>query len=231
MRSLVIILVLIPLFFSCETEEVSTIISTEIRDLPEFSKLNLEDLGDADIIISNDFKIEITTHVNVLDDIRTNVDDGELEIELRGRHKNIRVLDYKVFVPTLERITLEGVGNIRCFDPLESDNIFIYQDGVGNIDLRNIKAETVYAKLNDVGDIILSGEADNIAYDLEGVGSIQAFGLEALIGEAVLDGVGDIEINAIDDLTIKNDGVGKVYYLGNPTLHISGKNNGIVKKD
>ena len=120
------------------------------------------------------------------------------------------------------------MGDITSVDLINVDDLVVLQDGVGDINLDNIDANTIYARMSDVGNINLVGIADEVSYRMDGVGSVRAFDLEAKIGDVELDGVGDIEVNASDDLTINHDGVGKVYYVGNPDLHITGEGGNIV---
>ncbi len=227
--ALTIVILMSLLFSSCEDDELSTIISTETRDLSSFNKIHMDGVGDVDYIISPDFKIEITTHIDLMHDVDTYIRNGELHIDLDGRHKDIKTLDYTVYAPKVIEFKVKGVGDINCSDRIIVDHLTVLQDGVGSIFLDDVVATSVFARMSDVGDIELSGIAEQVSYRMDGVGSIQAFDLEAITGEARLEGVGDIEVNVSDDLTIFHDGVGKIYYLGNPDIHLSGDGGNIVK--
>jgi len=224
----IVLLLLVTIFSSCEDERLSTIITDETRDLPVFHKIHLDGVGNVEYIVSEDYKIEVTTHIDLLPAVKTYVSKDELHIDLTGRHKDVKKLEYKVYAPDVYEFKVDGVGDIYCFDQVIADHVYLLQDGVGKINMQDVVAKTIYARMSDVGDIIISGDADQVSYKMDGVGNIRGFDLTARIGEAVLDGVGDIEINASEDLTIDHDGVGKVYYKGSPTIHFTGKNGNIV---
>ncbi len=219
------------LLTSCEDKDLSTIITTESRDLATFSKIHLDGIGDVEYIVDPTFKIEITTHIDLMHDIQTSIKNGELHIDMRSNNKKIKELSYRVYAPEIVEFKVKGVGNITSLDPIDVDHLTVLQDGVGSINLSDIMAGSIYARMSDVGDIQLSGRAEEVSYRMDGVGSIKGFGLEAVTGEARLEGVGDIEINVSNELTILHDGIGKVYYIGNPVLHISGDGGNIVGVD
>ncbi len=230
MKSIKTITFIVVLFLlsACEDERLSTVITTETRELSDFSKIHLDGVGDVEYIVSSEKKIEITTHVDLLHDVSTFVKNDELHIDLRKNNNKIKTLEYKVYAPEIVEFKINGVGDMESYDPIEVDHLTLLQDGVGKIRLNNILAESIFARLSDVGDIIIAGHANEVSYRLDGVGSIRAIDLVANIGDADLEGVGDIELYVLEDLTIHHDGMGKVYYKGNPTLHLSGDGGNIV---
>ena len=219
------------IFSSCEHDPVSELISSEERSLASFHKIEIDGVGNTQLIPDSEYRIEIITHVDLFDDIITNVIDGKLYIDLKGKHKKIQKLEYKVYAPFYDEIKLDAVGDIYCFDGFEVNHLTVIQKDVGKIDLRNISANSIYAHLNDVGDILLSGSAADVMYRMDGVGSIHGFNMISQRGEAILEGVGDIEIHATEELILRNSGVGKIYYKGNPQIEIHGNSSGIISID
>ncbi len=200
--------------------------------MDEFYGLDLDGIGNAELIISSEFKVEVRTHINLLDDVISVVEGGILKIDLIGNHKKIDVLEYKVYVPSCNYIKLNGVGNILCDGGISSETIKIIQNGVGDIKLHNLSIEELDADLQDVGNIELSGSAVKEIIKFDGVGNYVAFDLIADSAEVLHDGVGDIRITVNDHLKVNSKGVGKVYYKGNPVVdaNVSGT-GGLVKVD
>lgn len=217
---------------SCYEESNLGDVTIQERELEDFYGLELDGIGNAEVISSTEFKVEVRTHVNLLDNVITQIEGGILKIDLTGNHKNIDVLEYKVYVPYCNYIRLEGVGNILCQDGYTSETLKIIQDGVGDIKLYNLSIVDLDAELQDVGNIDLSGITSNESVNLDGVGNYNAFNLLTDSAIVVHDGVGDIRIAVSNHLRVNVKGVGKVYYKGNPTVDadVSGT-GGLVKVD
>lgn len=217
-------------FSSCyEERDLGNVIIQE-REMDDFYGINLGGIGDATLISSPEFKVEVRTHVNLMDDVITTLEGGILNIDLIGNHKSIDILEYRIYTPYVNYIKLDNVGNIYCQDGFSTQSIKIIQDGVGNIRLQNISADEIDVTLDDVGDIYLSGTAGKEFVVLDGVGNYDAFDLNADTVDVFHDGVGDVKVSVNDYLKVVAQGVGKVYYKGDPVVdaNVSGV-GGLIK--
>ena len=217
---------------SCYEERELGDVTTQIRELDEFYGLDLDGIGNAEIISSTEYKVEVRTHINLLDDVITTVEGGILKIDLIGNHKKIDVLEYRVYVPYCNYVKLDGVGNIHCIDGFTSQSLKIIHSGVGDIKLLNINVDKLDAELEDVGNIQLSGSSIEEYIILDGVGNYEAFDLSTDSAEVLHDGVGDVKITVNDHLKVNVKGVGKVYYKGDPVVDADvSRTGGLIKVD
>ena len=222
-------LVLIALVFaSCECYEDPGIVITESRELAEFDAINIETVGKINLYAAEEFKINIKTHENIVDDIVTSVIDSKLTVRLTGNHGRINTLEYDIFAPSYSFIEQNDVAKITCMDGFTSNKLRIIQNDVGDIHLFNLYIESVFIEINDVGDVELTGSANDITASLDGVGEIHLFDMVCKSAEVDLGGTGDVEINASELLDVNLSGVGSVYYKGSPNISIN--NTGVGKE-
>lgn len=72
----------------------------------------------------------------------------------------------------------------------------------------------------DKGSVeVMDGSAGLIKGILSGTGKISAFGLFTEKAQLEINGGGQIEVSVRDNLNVKIDGSGIVYYKGNPELY------------
>lgn len=209
--------------FACDDYEFLGSEVREVRDLNDFNKLQLSTVGKVYLKSSSDYRIEIWTNEGLMDNIDTYVDaGGTLRVQFHGHIRKIKHLEYYVFMPYLNQITLNGVCDVFCYEGFETDNLIVDQENVGTIQLDNLSLDQVNVNLNDVGDINLSGAVETGNFNLRGVGDINALELITNHASASLTGVGDISLNVNSSLEIYHSGVGKVYYKGDPAIDYHG---------
>ena len=172
--------------------------STEFRSVTEFTKINLQGVGDVTVSEGNGYAVTVTTDSAYIDDIITEVVGGTLVLREDPSHnyRNLE-LEFIVTVPSLEAVTLTGAGDITV-------------DGVDAADFE--------VNLIGAGNIGVSGEASAVRLHLVGAGSIDTVGLEAEDAEVILSGAGDISLTVSNTLDASISGVGNVFYVGDPEV-------------
>jgi hypothetical protein len=220
LKSYLYLIMVAIVFASCDCYEDPGIVINESRELTEFDALNIETVGKINLYAAEEFKIIIKTHINIIDDIVTNVIDNKLTIRLTGNHNRIRTLELDIFAPTYTLIEQNDVAKITCNDGFTATELSIIQNDVGDIHLFNLNIESLFIELKDVGDVELTGRANTVTASLDGVGEIHLFDMVSKSAELDLSGTGDIEINASESLGVHLSGVGSVYYKGSPNISI-----------
>ena len=221
LKSYLYLILIAMIFASCECYEDPGIVITESRELTEYDALNIETVGKVNLYAAEEFKIIVTTHDNIINDIVTSVVDNKLTVRLTGTHRRIKTLEFDVFAPSFTLIEQNDVADINCMDGFTSNELTILQNDVGDINLYNLNLQNLYIELNDIGDVELSGMTHDITALLEGVGEIHLFEMNCKTADVDLSGTGDIEINASEFLEIDLSGVGSVYYKGSPNIEIN----------
>lgn len=203
-------------------------------------------------------RMELAKFSTIYSDVVANItieQGNEYMIEARGPEHIIRIIepevskggtltikstkDYKVkkdngvtiriVTPTIDHIYNEGVGRIVAKGSFKTQMMTVTNEGVGNITINDLQCEILQVVNEGVGNINLTGKATKRAvFKSEGVGSINAFDLITPDLTAELNGVGGIECHATERFTCEANGVGSVYYKGNPK-QTSISSNGIGK--
>lgn len=84
--------------------------------------------------------------------------------------------------------------------------------------------------LNGVGNIELAGRTEKIIITSDGVGSVEAYDMVSKVTNVQMDGVGSIHCYASERIDCTNDGVGSIFYKGNPTIeHVRKTGVGSIK--
>lgn len=189
-------------------------------NVESFSEINMATVGNATLIESKNFRVEIVANIDIDEEINVEVRNNKLKItDNYDNVKNGQNVDVEItiYAPKFDAITLSGVGNIDA-EKLSTKELELENTGVGNIDLENVKADYISAILTGVGDIKLDGTSKEINFKLSGVGDIKAYDLIAGKAKVKTTGVGNAKINVSDDLFARANGVGSIYYKGNPTV-------------
>lgn len=181
----------------------------EIREVSEFSKLNIDGVCDVEIVYGEQGEIEVNANDNIIDQVITEVENGTLSIDLKdGNFTNVQI-EVKIYTTNLDFISKDGVGSLDMDDMDGLDELEINHDGVGNIKM--------------------SGSANKFIYIHDGVGQLNAFSFEAVEVEIKQDGVGSSEVYAAERLEGSLNGVGNIKYKGDPVVDVDENGVGSVK--
>ncbi len=214
-----LLLLFIFLNFSCDLDSDTSSFSgtnclegqgaivSESRVLNDFNSINSSIYAEILITQGPLEDVIIEAQQNILNEIETNVINGELMITSNRCVDIVEPVEVYVTIPDIQNLTLTGVGSFV------SQNDF----NLGNLGI----------SLTGTGDFELQGTVNNLDILLTGVGDINAFGLISEVCNVNVSGVGDVEVFANDELNVTLSGVGNIYYMGNPnlTINITGSGN------
>jgi len=222
MKNLILItLISVTSAFGIFAQTIRTVAEQERTfSVDQFSEISMETVGNTTLIESKNFRVDIVANIDIDEEINVEVRSGKLRIsDNYDNVKNGQNVDVEitVYAPRFDAITLSGVGNVDA-ETLTTKELELECTGVGNIDLENVKADYIRASLTGVGDIRLEGSADEINFKLSGVGDIKAYKLEATKAKVKTTGVGSAKVSVSQDLYARANGVGSIYYKGNPSV-------------
>ena len=147
-----------------------------------------------------------------LDQLVTEVVDGELRIRLKDKHLSSIKGDPKVLIttPQLTRYRMSGAGE-TTIDHMSGDALEIEMGGAGSL-----KA---------------SGDVKKLKLELGGVGSVDTRNLHADQVVASVGGVGSVKVYAATRLDASVGGVGSLTYYGDPkTVNTAGGGLGSISR-
>jgi hypothetical protein len=196
----------------------------EERNLSHYTGLISEGEYDVFIIMDSVSKVRIEADENLIPYIRTVVKDDILVIDNGSRRclRNRNNEPIRIYVHTTDifYIELDGSGIIYSDYLIYVDYLKVELDGSGIIDLRDIDALELDARLSGSGEIELWGIAGTGDFDIPGSGIIKAFHLEQDECYASISGSGDMYVFVYDFLDANISGSGNIFYRGNPRINV-----------
>ncbi len=202
-----------------------------------FSIKNIRDIystGMVDIVITkgSNESLTITGKDSLLNDINIKTKGNYLDIDVpKKSYLNVNnKATISIVVKDLDSFEFAGTGDIIIKD-FKGINFNLISSGLGNISFLNSNFDNLDIKITGKGTVIAEGKVENLTATVDGLGTLNAFSLETKTADVKLNGLGSIEVNVLKKLTAKVNGVGKVRYLGNPTLEKTELNGlGQIKK-
>lgn len=186
---------------------------TETRNLESFEEICNNGIFNVKIVQSNESKVEIRVHENIMKYVVSEVKDGKLSIYF-DYDGTIDACPHDIIVYTpkckvINNITIgkiscdkltsasmkvinEGIGKVDLAN-VSADKIEIINDGIGELEIKCIEAKKISVSNEGLGKIRLSGNVDEAYYSNEGIGRIDAAHLTASKIDATNDGIGKID--------------------------------------
>ncbi len=201
---------------------------TDTRNVDAFTTVISEGFFDVNVREDTVNEITIEAEQNLIPYIYTGVSGSDLVIKVRNnrRIKNHEPIVITVKTTQLNKVKLEGSGNIYCTD-ITADNFDIGLSGSGNINV-GLTADYLDADLSGSGEIKLSGDVNSSDLDISGSGDISAYEMLQDTCSVDISGSGSMYVHVADLLNVKISGSGKVYYKGSPVVNTDISGSGEV---
>jgi len=182
--------------------------NTEIRELPPFSKIEIESIAKVYLRQDPVQSVKVSSD-GMLRKVETTVSNNTLHIE--GNAEG----ELTISVPQIEKISIEGKGEVIGQSPLNSDQLRLDISGDGKMIL-DVHVKELKANISGLGKITLAGTAENSDFDISGSGKIDAYELKTVKCKANISGLGKCMIDVTDNLTTDISGSGSVVYKTKP---------------
>lgn len=170
-------------------------ISTETRDISDFSGVDVSGVFQVEITAQKDFGIEIEADDNLLPLIKTEVRGGVLRIETTEKISSEHGLKIRISAPDIDSIDASGVVKINL-------------SAVKNNDLRVDTSGASKVKIN--------GETASLTIEVSGASSIDAENLKAENANVDASGASHVSVFATGELKSDASGASKIVYSGSP---------------
>ena len=182
--------------FKIGKEKGSGHMATEVRELRDFSSVDVSSVFQVEITAQSEFHVEVEADDNLLQYIETEVRNGELHISLDKGVKTSNPLRVRIGAPNIER--LEASGATKVF-------------------ISNLKNSKMEVDTSGASKIELSGETSQLIVDVSGASHINAAELKAV--DAVVDasGASRVNVNVSGELNSEASGASNINYSGDPT--------------
>ncbi|HEX5024970.1 MAG TPA: DUF2807 domain-containing protein [Agriterribacter sp.] len=207
---------------SCKKDEIGKgIIATEKRVVADFSGIDLNMNGNVYYSYAESPAVEITAKEGTISELETTIVADKLVIRFKngdpyGSNENIRV---DVYGPQLNSLSLSSSGSIFCLSNVQSDNLVLRTTASGNIQLKDVTANSIDAACTASGSITATGGMaahEQLKTTASGKIDFAAVASNTSVVDALASG--DVKVKVSDSLTVKIDGSGSVYFSGYPLI-------------
>ena len=193
-------------------------------DLSGFEHIAINNLMDATIIQSNEFKIVVKTNENVVEYLELNVKDNTLNLKMKSGifYKGV-ICEAVVYMPKLNQVEMSGVAHLKIENfKTNKMNFDLYGNTkvIGNIDVDTLYVQSSGSVRHSTGNIKIDLEG-NAAYanvKMSGASEFNGKGLEAKVVEVDSKGPSKMTITVVDGLSGELEGASQVHYYGNPII-------------
>jgi hypothetical protein len=184
---------------------------TAEREVSDFTKVDLQSIGNLTIVQGDTESLTVKADDNLLPYITTEVNAGTLEIGMKpNTNANpTQTIEYTLTVKSLSSVLLSGFGNISA-DTLTGNDISVTVSGSGDINVGSVDATNLNMKLTGFGNIKMGGvKVDTTALELNGSGDLSIDQLTANDMNLTISGLGNASVTGkVTDEVIKLSGSG-----------------------
>lgn len=224
-------------FFDLEIMGNGRLQSAEVS-LQSFNKIELTDDFVVEVYQADAESLWLEADDNLINYISYEVDNNLLSFGVKDNKVLIpqKQILIRLYVIDIESIDISGAGRVTVYG-LRSDKLSVVMSSgsqfkVDSIDVGEFYYESngstrsyVEGKLSSVvlrqvgsGEIDINGIGDNISIIQEGSGLVNTIHFSVQNADVNLVGSGLIYCNAESSLNVTVDGIGKVFYKGNPAI-------------
>jgi Putative auto-transporter adhesin, head GIN domain len=191
-------------------EKGSGKIVTQQRDVKGFKGVEVGGAILVEITAQKDFSVEIEADDNLISLIKTEVNDGVLEIETEGRISPTEQVKVRISAPDIDNLEVSGASDLT---------------------LNNVKNSSLSVDASGASKIKVTGETTKFTLESSGASKINADDLKTVNANIDASGASHIEVYVSGDLSVDASGASHIVYSGKPTVHqkISGA-SGVTEK-
>ena len=177
-------------------EKGSGRMATEVRELRDFSSVDVSSVFHVEITAQSKFHVEVEADDNLLQYIETEIRNGELHISLDKGVKSKNPLRVRIGAPDIDRIEASGASKVF---------------------LSNLKNSGLVIDTSGASKIELSGETGDLTVDVSGASHINAAELKSVNATVDASGASRVNVNVSGELKSEASGASSINYSGTPT--------------
>jgi hypothetical protein len=194
--------------------------SEQSRSVSGFHSISSSGPFDVHIDINGTESLKINASADIINEIETVVEDGNLEIRFKHRyehHDNLGNINVYITAKSLSGLANAGSGSIKVEGVVAGDNVNIALSGSGNISTA-VKSGDLHATISGSGDIHLKGHASDSKVTISGSGELDGKELKTGSASVVIAGSGSAYFSAEKTISAHIVGSGNVVYTGTATV-------------
>jgi len=203
---------------------------TQERSVGDFTGIKIS--CSADVILTQGDKnaVVVRTDENLLDLVETVVHGDVLHIDINGNIRNVEVLEVYVTVKNLQKVVVNGSGDVESENTIKGIDFEIEVNGSGDVEL-DLDVKSLTAELNGSGDVEISGVHGNFELSVRGSGDFDGEDLQLNLCNIRVLGSGDVKLQgSADKVKVEQSASGDInlYNLKSNDVSVSTAGSGDV---
>lgn len=196
--------------------------SEELRMLASnVLELDINDLVEVELTTDSVASVKIIGPKNLLNEIRTEFDNGHLTIENASTCNWVRDLGIRMKVvvaaPMLERLVYRGQGDVLFRDTVKTTQLSCeIRNGAGDLFIRHAGDSLAVVVHTGVSDVIIEGSGTKAEFFNQGIGVFDASNYTASVVLTNNNSINHMYVDVVDYLFARIGARGNTYYSGNP---------------
>jgi hypothetical protein len=166
---------------------------------------------------NNYTSVDVETEQSIQNFISINIElNDTLTIRMIKTLKNDDKINITVLIvyQRFDEMYIDGLINIQCFNPIQTNIFRFYNHGTGSIKLK-LNVNIFDAYFHSIGNVKLCGQVFNdTTIKSLSIGNIDCRNLLTRKINILSSGIGNMYLMAIDEVNIILSGIGIVYYSG-----------------
>jgi hypothetical protein len=187
----------------------------ETRDVSTFTKISFRTAGRVYVKQGSPQKVEIEGSSEMLEKVKTKVDDGRLVIGPEGKWNNWNwghdeKVNVYITIANVEGLDVSGSGELIAQTKITGSTIHLDVSGSGSL-TAEIEAGDVDTDVSGSGEIALKGKFKSVKADVSGSGKVSVSGSISGKADFEISGSGKVEATgSADSMSAEISGSGKV---------------------
>ena len=167
--------------------------------------------------LSSKAQLQVNAEAHVLSALTVALSGGVATLESPQGFNSKQAVVVVATLPVLERLSLKAAVQ-GVLATMKLDRLALDLNGSSGINLEDLRAVELKARVRGASSVIGKGEVQNQIYIIDGAGSVLARKLRGNQVRVAISGAGSAEVAARDELYADISGVGSVGYEGRPKL-------------
>jgi len=201
-------------------------VTTQDRKASPFSAIRISCSADVFLRQGSSEGIQVKADENIIDQIKTDINGDVLEIDIKGNIWNADVLEVYVTVKNLEKVMVNGSGDVKSENTIKGIDFSVNINGSGDVSL-DLDVKNLETKINGSGDVKISGVQGNFDLNVAGSGDFIGNDLRLDLCQIEINGSGDVKLSGTaNKIKIRQSASGDVNLYNLPAESVEARTNG-----
>jgi hypothetical protein len=193
----------------------SGVAKTEPRDVAPFSRIEVSNAIQLDVVVGPRTSLEVTADDNILPYVKTVVSGDRLQIYVDASFSSQLGVAVKASAPALDEVVASGASRVTATG-VAGDEFRLDLSGASTCDL-NADVDALDATLSGASRGAFTGAARRLALDCSGASRVDAADLKSDSVVAQLSGASNARVHAAAELAATASGASTLRYWGAPS--------------